>query len=356
MSSDNGERTATPRPRPEGTRRPRCRSCTRARPARRVARATPTAKNALERSSRCTCTRHRGVAGERERERRRPRPGGDARVPHAARHEPVDQRPCAREVEVAASITSRRRARIRTSPCQSTSPSAVSRPHAAWVAAVPVSTGISSRPVADADGSIGRIASTHAPSPNSAHWGRPAPSYGDADEHAERDRRERGDHGRRYRRPGRARRRSAPRACACRSPRRSGCRAGCWRRRIATARKPSAAPPHHAAAGTVSTITNAVPHGGHQAEEQEHHQLAEAEPGVRARAAAVEHGRDQRERAHDQDQHRLGRERQREPGDAGDPEREQRGHEHRARRGGAARREPRRAEPLGVSTPRTPSK
>ena len=82
----------------------------------------------------------------------------------------------------------------------------------------------------------------------------------------------------------------------------------------------------------------------HQPEEEEDHHLAEAEPRVRTRPAAVRERRHQRERAHDEDQDRLGHQRQREPGEAGGPDRDERGDEHGPRRGGARRDEPRRAE------------
>ena len=95
---------------------------------------------------------------------------------------------------------------------------------------------------------------------------------------------------------------------------------------------------------------------GHEPEEQEHHQLAEAEARVRTRSARIQERGHQGERSHDQDQRRRRRERQCEAADRSEPERDERGREDRS-----GRRAPlatRRGGPIRscVSTPRTPSK
>ena len=119
---------------------------------RRSAFASPSAKNALERSSRWTCTVTPGMsrpararaassATRARRTRVAPRPRR-ARRSSAAAH--------ARETSPVA-ITSPAPSAPRSPCATSASPSAIESPHAAWSAAVPVSTGIRSRPVARPD-------------------------------------------------------------------------------------------------------------------------------------------------------------------------------------------------------------
>ena len=189
-----------------------------------------------------------GVARQREGERRRARAGREACVAHAAGDEPVDERPRAREVEVGdvhhrprPSISASITAPLDWSTVASTSPSAVSRPRAACVAAVPVSTGISVASGGRAD-DLHRTDREH---PRGEAEQRPLRQAraldGDVDEHADRDRRERGDHRGAVEAAGRAVADAhGERALAAR-PRRSGCRAGCSPR--GSPRRGSRAPP-----------------------------------------------------------------------------------------------------------------
>ena len=93
--------TAMPRRRRAGTRRRRCRWCTRPRPARRSPSRAPARRTRAERSSRCTWTVDVAVACQRERQRGRPRAGDTHACRTPPRHERVDQRPRARERDVA---------------------------------------------------------------------------------------------------------------------------------------------------------------------------------------------------------------------------------------------------------------
>ena len=154
---------------------------------RRGAFASPSAKNALDRSSRWTCT------VDARRDERAParaassatlarRTRGACRSRRARRR--ARRRTRGRSAPVA--ITSAGRSAPR-SPRRQPRPSASSTPHAACAAAVPVRTGIRSRPVAvpTALDRPERRAS-HAPSPNSAHWGSPTDSSTMNDDDAER--------------------------------------------------------------------------------------------------------------------------------------------------------------------------
>ena len=162
---------ATPPRRRGRTPRPPCRSCTRPRPGAPVAFASPSAKNALERSSRWTCTVHAGVAvpararaassaspATRTRARTPPATSSSTRARWRTRGR------CRRGHHVSGTSASRSRT------CDSASPSASESRTRRATRAVPVSTGIRSRPVAVPMRSIGRIASGHATSPNSPHW------------------------------------------------------------------------------------------------------------------------------------------------------------------------------------------
>ena len=279
---------------------------------RPVARASPSAKKALERSSRWTCNvtagwRASASASDVERD-----PGDTHACLTPPATSPSTSAHAHARLRSPTSITGRARAtrcgRRRPTtdrPRPSTRPSAMSRPHAAWVAAVPVSTGIRSRPVAEPAASIGRIASTHAMSPEQRPLRQARTVDGDADDHAERDRRERRDTVARYSVPGRAIADShGQRSLAARLVGRDVAQVVGHedRDREEAERRPT--PPgrgrhgldHHERAcrtspsvrRTAKTISS-----------------PEAEPGVRARSAAVEHGRDERERADEQDQQRA---------------------------------------------------
>ncbi len=117
--------------------------------------------------------------------------------------------------------------------------------------------------------------------------------------------------------------------------------------RIATASSPIAAPDHHAPAGTRLHLDVCAAADRDEAEEDEHHELPQAEPRVRPRPAGIEERRNERRRAHGEDGGRRRDERERQPGERPDREREQRRDQHRPRARPAARREPRRAEALG---------
>ena len=84
-----------------------------------------------------------------------------------------------------------------------------------------------------------------------------------------------------------------------------------------------------------------------EAEEHEHHDLAQAEVAVRLRAAGVEPGRHHADRT-DRDQPPGGRRRQHQPGDRRDAEGEERRPLHRARLGHPRPDQPHRPDPVGV--------
>ena len=248
----------------------------------RSAFASPSAKNALDarrgaRASSCpdagraparagsSVSRGRRTRGARRRARARPR------APTRTR---TRRRPCSRH----------RRSSSR--------PSASSAAKAASRAAVPVSTGISSRPVADPTASIGLMASGHEASASSDHCVMPADSSAmNTSTPAPITAKAPTMHARYRSRV----RRSPSRTASVRLPAASSV----WtsRRllatRIASASRPSAAPLHHAAAVTDPPMHERRAAGRHEPEEQEDHQLAEAESRVRPRTAAVQERRDQ---------------------------------------------------------------
>ena len=170
---------------------------------------------------------------------------------------------------------------------------------------------------------------------------------------AEHDRDECRDHARAIHHSGP---RSPSRTASVRLPpqRPSGCRAGCSRR--ASRRRAIPSPPraHHAPQGPSRpgrTRSRTSP----SARRTEHHDLAEAESGVRTRPSAVQQRGQQREGAHDQERPapsraraRGRRRRRRTETQRRDQHRTGRPRPASVRRGGPTR--------SGVSTPRTPSK
>ena len=160
--------------------------------------------------------------------------------------------------------------------------------------------------------------------------------------------RERRDHARTVQRAASVGRPDGPRASASPSAASVGMSRRLFATRIATARRPRTAPHHHAAAGTRSAITNAVPHVAISPKKRNTITSPSPRPAYGLGSAAVRERRDQRERADEQDQHRLGRRaRARAPRTPPRRSTTRAATSTATRRGGARRDEPRRAEPLG---------
>ena len=136
--------TGTPRRRRGRAPRRPCRSCTRPRPARAVAFASPSAKNALERSSRCTCTVTAGCRASASASGVDREPGERHACAHPAAHQLVHERPRARERGVGRGSRRRRVPGSEAERQQRAERRRRARP-------CPTSTGISSRPVAVPD-------------------------------------------------------------------------------------------------------------------------------------------------------------------------------------------------------------
>ena len=278
---------------------------------------------------------------ERERERCRAGPRGHTRVAHAPAHEPVDQGPGACEVEVADVHHTPRQSHVAAGTTSPDDRSTVGQHEAeGHQQAARGMGGRRAREHRDQVAPGGRADDLHRADrehPRDEAHERPLRQARtvdrDADDHAERDRRERRDHGRPIQAPGRPIADAhGEGALAARLVGRDVAQVVGHedRHREEAERRP--APPRRGRHGLHHHERAAA--GRHQPEEQEDHQLTEAEPRVRPRSAAVEHGGDQRERADEQDQQRLRREREREARHGGDAERDERGHEHGSRRGG----------------------